>query len=66
MSINSLQSVGVAHHNHFAVATRLIIYHTHLSVEGRTNGIALVCIDIKALMLAAETLAIAIIGSHYT
>ena len=63
VAIDGLQAVAVADDHHIAVASGLIVNHSHLAVEGCADGVAQICVDVQTLVLAAEARTVAVVGS---
>ena len=64
VSVQSLQSVGVTYDDILAISAALILHHAYLTIKGSTYGIAHIYLDIRTIMLSAETGTISEMAGH--
>ena len=65
VTVNSLESVGVAYNDVVAVSFSLIISETHLAVESGIDSVIGADTDIHTLVHSSETGTVAVIGSDF-
>ena len=68
MTIGCLQSVAMANNNILAISpiSALVLYHTNLTAEGGTNGIANIHFDVGAIVIAAKLTTISKMRIYHT
>ena len=66
MTIQGLQTIGMADNDITAIAFTLIINNTNLTTKSSTNGVTNINLDVCTIMVAMESLTITVVTGHQT